>query len=352
MPSQSHRDAATTRESAAPAPVSTPRSAASARGNGYKQEALASESAALVEREAPSAASGQPDWLAELLAYAPTPEEGGGAWADVIARVDTLAAPGQIQADPGQMQAAPFQLPAGVKIIEGASGELRVWPAIKADEVSALLAQAGMSLEALRHLAEKGGPRPAPPPTGGGGGETPTSGTISAAGAADLNRLAQAASKPWYSAPRGKCYRAVAGFDSNAYMNRAGGRWKALADRIPSDHAMWAVSFAHWLQETAHGRRAAAELGFVILESDGKTRLGDFLKARPELRGAIVVTPYGQEGTASREWNAAAHYGQKWGAGVGDISVVTEIGEKGATHVADGQVRHDNATMWWIVHPK
>lgn len=348
MPSQSHRAATTTREPAAPAPVSTPRSAGSARGNGYIQEALAAESAALVEQQSASPAQSQPDWLAELLAYAPTPEEGGGAWSEVIARVDSLADPGQTQADPGQMQVAPLQLPAGVKIIEGANGELRVWPGIKAGEVSAILAEAGMSLEALRPLAEKGGPRPAP----AGGGEAPTSGTISAAGAADLNRLAAAASQPWYSAPRGKCYRAVAGFDSNSYMNKAGGRWKALADRIPSDHAMWAVSFAHWLQETAHGRRAAAELGFVILESDGKTRLGDFLKARPELRGAIVVTPYGQEGTASREWNAAAHYGQKWGAGVGDISVVTEIGEKGATHVADGQVRHDNATMWWIVHPK
>ncbi len=135
-------------------------------------------------------------------------------------------------------------------------------------------------------------------------------------------------------------------------MNRAGGRWTALADRIPTDHAMWAVSFAHWLQETAHGRRAAAELGFTILESDGKTRLGDFLAARPELRGSIVVVPFGQEGTASQEWNAAAHYGAKWGKGVGDISVVTEVGARGATYVADGPVKHDSATMWWIVHPK
>lgn len=66
-----------------------------------------------------------------------------------------------------------------------------------------------------------------------------------------------------------------------------------------------------------------------------------------------MVVPYGQQGTASREWNAAAAYGdRKWGAGVGDISVVTEIGGKGATYVADGKVPHDAATMWWIVYPK
>ncbi len=183
-------------------------------------------------------------------------------------------------------------------------------------------------------------------------GEGQAAPSVSERGAADLDRLADAASRPWYSSPRGKCYRAVAGYDSSAYMNRAGGRWKALADRIPTAHAMWAVSFAHWLQETAHGRRAAAELGFTILESDGKTRLGDFLAARPELRGSIVVVPFGQEGTASQEWNAAAHYGAKWGKGVGDISVVTEVGARGATYVADGPVKHDNATMWWIVHPK
>lgn len=41
----------------------------------------------------------------------------------------------------------------------------------------------------------------------------------------------------------------------------------------------------------------------------------------------------------------------KWGAGVGDISVVTQIGEKGATYVADGRVLHDAATTWWIVYP-
>ena len=37
--------------------------------------------------------------------------------------------------------------------------------------------------------------------------------------------------------------------------------------------------------------------------------------------------------------------------GVGAISVVTEIGAKGATYPSDGPVRHDNATTWWIVHP-
>ena len=168
-----------------------------------------------------------------------------------------------------------------------------------------------------------------------------------------MDRLASAASKPWYSAPMGKCYRAVAGFDSSSYVNRAGGRWKQLADRIPSSHGMWAVSFAHWLQETSHGRRTAKELGFEIRESDGKTRLGDYLAKHPELKGSIVVIPYGQEGTASREWNAAANYGNaKWGAGVGDISVVTAIGQRGATYVADGKVPHDNATMWWVVYPK
>ncbi len=172
-------------------------------------------------------------------------------------------------------------------------------------------------------------------------------------GRADMDRMASAASKPWYSAPMGKCYRAVAGFDSSSYVNRAGGRWKQLADRIPSSHGMWAVSFAHWLQETSHGQRAARELGFEIRESDGKTRLGDYLARHPELKGSIVVIPYGQEGTASREWNAAANYGSaKWGAGVGDISVVTAIGQRGATYVADGKVPHDNATMWWVVYPK
>lgn len=172
-------------------------------------------------------------------------------------------------------------------------------------------------------------------------------------GRADLDRLAAAASRPWYSRPRGKCYAAVAGYSPEAYVNRAGGRWKQLADRIPGSHTMWAVSFAHWLQETAHGRRAAAELGFEIVESDGRTRLGDYLAARPELKGAVVVVPHGQQGTASREWNAAANYGDsKWGAGVGDISVVTEITERGATHVADAVNPHDEATMWWVVYPK
>jgi hypothetical protein len=39
-----------------------------------------------------------------------------------------------------------------------------------------------------------------------------------------------------------------------------------------------------------------------------------------------VVIPYGQEGTASREWNAPANdCNAKRGAGVGDISVVSSI---------------------------
>lgn len=75
-------------------------------------------------------------------------------------------------------------------------------------------------------------------------------------GRADLDRLASAASRPWYSRPLGQCYRAVDGFDSSSSVNRAGGRWKQLADRIPSSHGMGAVPLAHWLQETGHGRRA------------------------------------------------------------------------------------------------
>ena len=181
---------------------------------------------------------------------------------------------------------------------------------------------------------------------------------VSHSGRAAMDGLAAVASTRKAQPPRGKCYNYVMGAGSNAYVNRAAGekgtrRWQQLADRIPTDHATWAVSFAHWLQETPSGRKAATELGFVIYESDGKTRLGDHLAAHPELKGSVVVIPYGQQGTASREWNAAAHYGdRKWGAGVGDISVVTEIGAKGATYVADGGVRHDAATMWWVVYPK
>ncbi len=181
---------------------------------------------------------------------------------------------------------------------------------------------------------------------------------VSPSGRAAMDGLAAVASTRKAQPPRGKCYNYVMGAGSNAYVNRAAGekgtrRWQQLADRIPTDHATWAVSFAHWLQETPSGRKAATELGFVIYESDGKTRLGDHLAAHPELKGSVVVIPYGQQGTASREWNAAAHYGdRKWGAGVGDISVVTEIGAKGATYVADGGVRHDAATMWWVVYPK
>lgn len=181
---------------------------------------------------------------------------------------------------------------------------------------------------------------------------------ISPSGRTAMDGLASVASGREDQKPRGKCYNYVMGAGAHSYVNRAASqkgtsRWQQLADRIPSDHAAWAVSFAHWLQETPSGRKAAKELGFVIYESDGKTRLGDYLAAHPELKGSVVVIPYGQQGTASREWNAAAHYGDpKWGAGVGDISVVTEIGAKGATYVADGGVRHDNATMWWVVYPR
>jgi len=308
------------------------------------QASLQADTAVLRE-PAPSAGGGEEDWVAELLAQAPVREGGGGAWEPVMHRVAELS-------DSGATQAAPsFELPPGTRILVDAQGQLRVWPSIRADGITARLAAAGLTLEYLRPLAESAGQGPAPAPGPGPAPGTP--GAVSAQGAADLGRLAQAANKPWYGSPQGKCYRAVAGYDSSSYMNRAGGRWKQLADRIPSSHAMWAVSFAHWLQETSHGRRAAAELGFTILESDGKTRLGDFLAARPELRGSIVVVPFGQEGTASQEWNAAANYGSaKWGKGVGDISVVTEIGAKGATYVADGKVPHNNATMWWIVHPE
>lgn len=323
------------------------------------QERLLPESRE-IPAPAADAEAAAPDWITELLQAAPAPTGGGGAWEGVIAQV-------REQTGGGEEQRPAFDLPPGVRIVADASGQLRVWPGMAADAVSARLAAAGMSLEDLRPMAEQVEKAPAPQqqqapeqmapeqqsPEGGGGGRRPAPANVSARGAADLDRLANAARSPWYSSPKGKCYKAVAGFDSNSYMNKAGGRWKQLADRIPGDHGMWAVSFAHWLQETRHGRQAAAELGFTILESDGRTRLGDFLAARPDLRGAIVVTPFGQEGTASQEWNAAANYGnKKWGAGVGDISVVTEIGAKGAVHVADGPVRHNNATMWWIVHPK
>jgi hypothetical protein len=200
-------------------------------------------------------------------------------------------------------------------------------------------------------------------PEGVGRGAQPEPGAsqgieVSPSGRAAMDGLAAVASTRKNEPPRGKCYNYVMGAGGNAYVNRAAAekgtkRWQQLADRIPSSHSAWAVSFAHWLQETPSGRKAAKELGFVIYESDGKTRLGDYLAARPELKGSVVVIPYGQQGTASREWNAAANYGdKKWGAGVGDISVVTEIGAKGATYVADGGVPHDEATMWWVVYPK
>ncbi len=341
------------------------RSPASGRGNAFAQERLVEESATrdesavgdgstLLEESAvlhePSARAGEAgpgeDWIAELMQQAPVPASGGGAFAGVIE---------EIQAQVPDQQAPAFELPPGTRILVDESGGLRVWPSIRAEAVAAQLAAAQMTLEDLRPLAEPVSgsltPRPTPGP-GGSGKPSQTGGKVSTSGAADLNRLASAASRPWYGSPKGKCYRAVAGYDSNSYMNRAGGRWEALASRIPSDHAMWAVSFAHWLQETSHGRKAAAELGFTILESDGKTKLGDFLAARPDLRGSIVVVPFGQEGTASQEWNAAANYGSsKWGKGVGDIAVVSEIGAKGATYVADGKVPHNNATMWWLVHP-
>ncbi|MBM4390721.1 MAG: hypothetical protein FJ090_06330 [Deltaproteobacteria bacterium] len=328
------------------------RSAAGARGNAFMQENLLADSAALRE-PSPGPTRGEEDWVTEILAQAPVPASGSGVWAPVMERVSQ-------KVDAKEGQAAPaFELPPGTKILVDEQGRLRVWPGIRADSVTARLAAAGLTLEDLRPLAEPTTREPTTrepttrEPTSGPSPSPSSPGGVSAQGAADLNRLAGAASRPWYGSSKGKCYRAVAGYEPQSYMNRAGGRWKQLADRIPTDHAMWAVSFAHWLQETSHGRRAAAELGFTILESDGKTKLGDFLAARPELRGSIVVVPFGQEGTASQEWNAAAHYGSaKWGKGVGDISVVTKIGEKGATYVADGPVRHNNATMWWIVHPK
>ncbi|MBM4367755.1 MAG: hypothetical protein FJ102_16200 [Deltaproteobacteria bacterium] len=350
MPAQSLRAPSTTQATTpelpgTAAPTSGPatgRSAAGARGNAFMQENLLADSAALRE-PSPGPAGGEDDWVTELLAQAPVPANGSGAWAPVMERLSQ-----KLDADEGQAAPA-FELPPGTKILVDEQGQLRVWPGIRADAVTARLAAAGLTLEDLRPLADTTIKKPTPGPTP----SPPSTGDVSAQGAADLNRLAGAASRPWYGSPKGKCYRAVAGYDSQSYMNRAGGRWKQLADRIPSDHAMWAVSFAHWLQETSHGRRAAAELGFTILESDGKTKLGDFLAARPELRGSIVVVPFGQEGTASQEWNAAAHYGSaKWGKGVGDISVVTEIGAKGATYVADAKVPHNNATMWWIVHPR
>ena len=361
MPALSRRPTpATETPTSAPAPGldrPAPAPAPAPRGNAHAQELLLAQSAEVREADPTQAAGAAPDWVAELLEAAPLPSSGGGQWAGVIAQLQRA-----VPEAPAPSQ--PFQLPAGARVLVGADGRLRVWPGLQADAVAARLAAAGMTLEDLRPMAEAvqvapapspspaQSPEPAPTAPPGGPARAGAGTPVSERGAADLNRMANAASRPWYGQARGKCYRAVAGYDSGSYMNRAGGRWKALADRIPGDHAMWAVSFAHWLQETSHGRRAAAELGFTILESDGKTRLGDFLAARPDLRGSIVVVPFGQQGTASQEWNAAAHYGAKWGKGVGDISVVTEIGGRGATYVADGPVQHDQATMWWVVHPR
>lgn len=291
-------------------------------------------------------------WIHELLGVAPVAEmAASGRWAGVQERVrrqnDLIS-----DATPPQ-QGGSSDLMARLNALRAAleSDQLdgvKEAASALADAARALIADGQGDIAALQEIIA-------------GAGEVWTSARdkqsmqlgITASGREDLSRLASAASRPWYSYPMGKCYRAVAGYDSSSYMNRAGGRWKQLADRIPGSHAEWAVSFAHWLQETAHGQRAASDLGFEIRESDGRTRLGDYLAQRPELKGAIVVIPFGQEGTHSQDFNAADHYGDaKWGAGVGDISVVTEISGHGATYVADAKIRHDNATMWWVVYPK
>lgn len=295
-------------------------------------------------------------WVRELLDAAPVQDrDAGGSWGGVQERARTVGAetPGAQDEGSGQPTGDGAGLSGRLAALEArlAEGDVAgLTDAAKAlaDEARALVAAGQGDSAALQDLISAAGAlwTQARAQQGKELG-------ITDAGRADMDRLASAAASPWYSAPMGKCYRAVAGFESSSYVNQAGGRWKQLADQIPSSHGMWAVSFAHWLQETSHGQRAAQELGFEIRESDGKTRLGDYLAQHPELKGAIVVIPYGQEGTASREWDAAANYGDaKWGAGVGDISVVSAIGERGATYVADGKVPHDNATMWWVVYPK
>jgi hypothetical protein len=296
-----------------------------------------------------TATTGQTDvdsWVGEALQSAPVPSNGvSGAWGGVASQLSALgASTGQA---PATTAAAPelrshSDLSARLAAVQaklaardggGAQAEAHAI----ANEARARIAARDGDVAALQALAAQAGQAWSRGASLGSRGS-------GALGVTDRGRADMA---------RGKCYAAVAGYSSSSYVNEAGGRWKQLADRIPQSHGMWAVSFAHWLQETGSGQRAARELGFEIRESDGRTRLGDYLKANAELKGAIVVIPYGQEGTASQEWNAAANYGnRKWGAGVGDISVVTSIGERGATYMADGPVPHNNATMWWVVYPK
>lgn len=297
-----------------------------------------------------SGPSAGPDdaWVQELLQVAPPDGGADGGWQGVQQRVAQKAA------GDGAGSGHPLQ------------AELAALQAALAGGQTAGLAQAAHDLaEQARRSLRAGGDRAALQAVIDGAGALWSDARqsevqarmgqlgIGERGQRDLDRMAAAASRPWYGGPRGQCYRAVAGAETSSYVNRAGGRWAQLADRIPASHTQWAVSFAHWLQETRHGQRAAQELGFEILESDGKTRLGDYLAAHPELKGAVVVVPYGQQGTASRDFDAARAYGHaKWGAGVGDISVVTSIGKQGITTVADGPVAHERATMWWIVYPK
>jgi peptidoglycan hydrolase-like protein with peptidoglycan-binding domain len=188
---------------------------------------------------------------------------------------------------------------------------------------------------------------------GGGGGDT-----ISPAGRAAMTALAKVAARNSHKAPAGKCYGAVLGPQASAYAELAASEhgsklYKQMADSIPSSHTSYAVQLAHWLlSKGKDGVTAADKMGFRVIEADGKTTLGQYLAKRPELKGAIAVVPYGQQGTASREWNAAAAYGdEKWGRGVGDVCVVTGTGAQ-PRFVADGGIRHERATMWWLVHPK
>ena len=174
-----------------------------------------------------------------------------------------------------------------------------------------------------------------------------------------MDAMAEVAGGYHHLPPLGYCYNALFGVHSEAYANQVATQYgntlyQDLANTIPWDHTGYAVQFAHWLSQPGQepGTTVADDLGYVLIESDGMTPLGEYLAAHPELEGAIAVTPHGQQGTYSTEWNAAAAYGDpKWGHGVGDISVVTEITPNGSDHVADGGIEHDEATMWWLVFP-
>ena len=293
-------------------------------------------------------ARSDPAWVEELRTEAPAPASPGGLFSSVMQAENAL-----MGTDAATLGTSTSDLSARLDALEAKldvedSGGATSEASAVADEARDRIATGQGDAAELQAIVERAG-----------GLWTRADGMsrgqlgIGAQGRADMDRLAAAASTPWYSTPQGQCYGAVAGFSSESYVNEAGGRWAELANRIPSSHSSWAVSFAHWLQETASGQRAAAELGFEIVESDGQTPLGQYLADHPELKGSIVVIPHGQQGTASREWDAAAAYGdEKWGAGVGDVSVVTEIGERGATYVADAKIPHDAATMWWVVYPK